>query len=57
MSPRFTDGFNHMEAIGNLNETSVGRVLVQKALLEWIQQGGEFVTATLGNKLQLPCFL
>jgi len=35
MSLRFTDGFNHLEAIGDLSEASVGRVVGQKALLEW----------------------
>lgn len=50
------DGFNHVEAFGDLSETSVGRVLVQNALLEWIQQGGEFVTVTLGTNYNSHVF-
>lgn len=57
MSLRFTDGSNHVEAIGDLSEASVSRVVGRKALLEWVQEEVGVCYGTLGNKLQLRYFL
>lgn len=57
MSLRFTDGSNHVEAIGDLSEASVSRVVGRKALLKWVQEEVGVCYGTIRNKLQLPCFL